>query len=419
MCQHQNMQEEDETVGRRVRRQRLRLGMAQADVAAVMRRTQGWVSKVENGRVELDRASTVNELAAALHCHPNDLLARPYLTTGEDSAWRTAAAAIVRELRRYDLTPVFDGVARPSAVLWTELEKLHAKRDQADYIGIMQQLPDLFRESRALAEQSSAHEREEAFAIYTICCKTAHNAAHSLGHPELIAMACERASWSAAVSGDAMLPAVANSLRAWDMWATADWADATALLDKSLDDIQREHRRGDQMALRTWGSLQLRAAVSAARAGNAGEAKDRISLARETSTRMDAYSGPLVHDRHSLTFSTGNVLVHSVSIAVEMGHHTEALQEDARMGKDKAATLLSLQKSRRGHHHMDLARAWLWDGNRDKAMDELERAEKIAPQLVRNHPIARATLRRIVHAERVATRERLRRMSNRFRLDQD
>jgi hypothetical protein len=384
-----------------------------------MRRTQGWVSKVENGKVELDRASTINELAAALHCHPNDLLARPYPAKGEDGGWRTSAAAIVRELRRYDLTPVFDGTPRTSAQLWEALEGLHAKRDQADYTGIMEQLPDLFRESRTLAEVSTGHEREEAFALYTICCKTAHNAAHALGHAELIAMACERAAWSAAASGDAMMPAVANSLRAWDMWATADWADANALLDMSLVGIQREHRHGDPLALRTWGSLQLRAAVSAARAGNAEEAKHRIALAQETSARMDAYAGPPVHDRHSLTFSTGNVLVHSVSIAVEMGHHVEALREDARVTKEKPTALQSLQKSRRGHHHMDLARAWLWDGNRDRAADELEKAEKIAPQLIRNHPIARATLRRIIYAERVPSRERLRRMSNRFHLDQE
>ncbi|WP_329180434.1 helix-turn-helix domain-containing protein [Streptomyces sp. NBC_01477] len=66
------MQHENETVGRRVRRQRLRLGMAQADLAAAVRRTQGRVSKVANDRVELDRASTINELATALPCLPCD-----------------------------------------------------------------------------------------------------------------------------------------------------------------------------------------------------------------------------------------------------------------------------------------------------------------------------------------------------------
>ena len=81
------------------------------------------------------------------------------------------------------------------------------------------------------------------------------------------------------------------------------------------------------------------------------------------------------------------------------------------------AQIALLPSSRRGHHQMDLARAWLWDGNRDNALNALETAERIAPQLVRNHPIARATLRRIVYAERSATRERLRRMSDRFHLD--
>lgn len=125
MCQHSNMLQEHETVGRRVRRHRLRLGMAQADLAAAMRRTQGWVSKVENDKVELDRASVINELAAALHCHPNDLLERPYPAKVTENCWRTPAAAIVRELRRYDLAPVFDGSPRPSSALWAELEALH------------------------------------------------------------------------------------------------------------------------------------------------------------------------------------------------------------------------------------------------------------------------------------------------------
>ena len=72
---------------------------------------------------------------------------------------------------------------------------------------------------------------------------------------------------------------------------------------------------------------------------------------------------------------------------------------------------------RRGHYRLDLARAHLWSGHRDRALAELERAEATAPQLIRNHPIARATLRRIRRAEHAAGAERLRRMSTRFRLE--
>ncbi|MEV6421661.1 helix-turn-helix transcriptional regulator [Streptomyces sp. NPDC051662] len=406
--------EEQEAIGRRIKRQRLDLGMTQADLAAAVGKTQGWVSKVEAGKIELDSAGLINQIAAALHCHPNLLLERPYVGTIGENQWQAAAASIVRELRRYDLTPIFDGDPRSSDELWQDMTRLHRLRDAAANIAILKALPDLFREARALAEVSSGHEREEAFSVYAVCCKFAHTAAHALGHPELIAMACERAAWSAHLSGDPLMPAVADWMRVWDMWATADWRDSIALSDKALRSVQREYDCGDPLALRVWGTLQLRAAVSCARGGNPREAEDRLGHARTASDRMDALAGPPVYDRHSLTFSTGNVQIHRVSVALEAGDQTKALDLNRRADPGHLA---SLPKSRRGHHHMELARAWLWDGNRNRALAELEEAERIAPQLVRNHPIARATLRKIVYAERVATREKLRGMSSRFHLD--
>ncbi|GAA1883762.1 helix-turn-helix domain-containing protein [Streptantibioticus ferralitis] len=406
--------EEQEAIGRRIRRQRLRLGMTQADVAAAVGKSQGWLSKVEKGQIELDRAGLINAIAAALHCHPNDLIERPYAgRTVAENQWQKAATAILRELRRYDLAPVFDGTPRPSSELWADTARLHRLRDAAANVPILQSLPDMFREARALAEMSTGHEREEAYAVYAMCCKFAHTAAHALGHPELIAMACERAAWSAQLSGDPLMPAVADWMRVWDMWATADWDDSLSLSDKALRSVQAEYDSGDPLAVRVWGSLQLRAAVSAARASNAAEVNHRLSLAQEAADRADSNPAP-VFDRHSLTFSTGNVLIHGVNVALEMSDQTEAIQRDKRADRARVA---KLPKSRRGHHRMDMARAWLWDGNRDKALSELSEAERLAPQLVRNHPIARATLRQIVYAERVSTRERLRAMSNRFHLD--
>lgn len=130
--------------------------------------------------------------------------------------------------------------------------------------------------------------------------------------------------------------------------------------------------------------------------------------------RVNSYVGPEIHDRHSVTFSLGNVVIHGVSAALEMSDQTKAL----RLNREAdPAHIAVLPNSRLGHHHMDLARAWLWDGNRDQALTELETAERIAPQLVRNHPVARATLRKIIYAERAATRQRLRGMTGRFSLD--
>ncbi|MER5562493.1 transcriptional regulator [Streptomyces sp. CB01201] len=408
------MLEEAEEIGRRVRRARLRLGMPQADLATALGKTQGWVSKMERGLIELDRVGLLNLIAAELHVHPNDLIGRPYTSSPAENQWQVSASSIMRELRRYDLTPVYDGTPRPSGELWREMTRLHRLRDAAANVAILRVLPDLLREARALAEVSAGHEREEAYAIYAVACKFAHTAAHALGHPELIAMAAERAAWSARLSGDPVMPALADWMRVWDMWATADWDDSLTLSDKALAGVQRAYERGEPLAVRMWGTLQLRAAVSAARSGRAAETEERIGHAKAAADRLSGYQGPPVYDRHSVTFSPGNVQIHAISVALEMGDQTKALAINRRTGPEVVA---ALPNSRQGHHHMDLARAWLWDGSRDRALGELETAERIAPQLVRNHPVARSTLRAIVYAERIATREKLRRMSDRFHLD--
>lgn len=260
--------DEAQTIGQRMRDARVRLGMTQADVAAELGCTQGWVSKAEKGRIELDKTSVINSIASALHIHPNELIERPYWGKVSANQWEVSAASTIRELRRYDLTPVFDGRPRPASALWEETAKLHRLRDDAKNTAILAELPDLLREARALAEVTSGREREEAFAVYGIACKFGHTAAHTLGHPELVAMTCERAAWAADRSGDELLPAVADWMRVWDMWATADWDDAVALSDKALRGVAPLYERGDRIAARVYGSLHLRAAVSAARGGH-------------------------------------------------------------------------------------------------------------------------------------------------------
>ncbi|RBM19868.1 transcriptional regulator, partial [Streptomyces sp. PT12] len=142
----------------------------------------------------------------------------------------------------------------------------------------------------------------------------------------------------------------------------------------------------------------------------ANEARHRIAQAQEAAERTAA----IPFDRHSLTFSAGNVAIHAVNVELEMSHQDEALRLHEEKGKVAAETL---PKSRRGHYQMDLSRAYLWTGQRERALIELEKAERTAPQLIRNHPIARATLRRIRSGERAGVSERLRRMSSRFHLD--
>ncbi|MFW6725334.1 helix-turn-helix domain-containing protein [Streptomyces sp. MAR4 CNY-716] len=411
----------EETVGERVRRHRLRLGMAQADLAAALGRTQGWVSKIESGRLELDRASVINQVASELHCHPNDLIGRPYNHNPLENSWQQSAALIVRELRRFDLIPVWEGQPRASAQLWQEVASVARLRDKADNVSILGRLVDLLREARALAEVSTGREREQAFAIYTHCVKFGHSSAHALGHPELVAISAERGRWSAQLAGDAVggtLSALASWMRAWDMWASADWSDSITVMDRALETVESGYSAGEPLAMRMYGSIHLRAAIGVSRAGDVDGALARVAEARQAAERLDAYTGERPFDPDNLAFSLGNTLIHAAAAAVEGADHTRALDLDTQARREHPRALAALTKSRRGHHHMDMSRAHLWNGDRDQALVELEKAERTAPQLVRNHPMAHATLRSIIYAERAGTRERLRVLSNRFHLDE-
>lgn len=411
----------EETVGERVRRLRLRAGKSQTEVGTALGHSQAWQSKVENGKIELDSVRDINRLANILHCHPNDFLGRPYPASALDNAWQRDAQIIVREMRRYDLRPTFEDVPRPTAELWPQVIELSRLRARADSAAILARIPDLLAESRALADGASGHEREQAYAVYAHACKAAHGAAHALGHPELVAMSCERLGWAASLSGEAVggtVQALASHTRAWDMWNAADWDDSVQLLDNAVQDIDAAYRSGEPLALRMTGSMYLRSAIGSARGGDSDRAQERISYAREAVDRLNAYNGDPYQDPDDLAFSLGNVLIHGASAAVEAGDHTMALDLNDQAKREHPEALASLPKSRIGHHKMDMARAHLRNGNRDKALVLLESAERTAPQLVRNHPIARATLRSILYIDRTTTRERLRSLSTRFHLQE-
>lgn len=414
---HDEQVGEETSFGHRVKRQRLRLGITQGELGTRVGHTQGWVSKVEHDELTPDRVGLINELAEALHCHPNDLIGRPYAASAADNQWQIAALEVVKELRRYDLPPAFEGRPRSSAELWAELDAIHAFRDSASYRTIIVAAAPLLRESRALIEAASGREKEDAFVIYGITCKAAHTAAYGLGHPEMIALATERIDWVGRNSGDAMMPSIALHIRARDMWATNSNSDAMTLLDRGLAAIEAEWTAGDVHAIRTWGSLQLRAAITASRQHNRPESEHRIALAQEAADRLEVAPLPHPKDRHELTFSPGNVLTHGVSVAVDMQDAPGALRLNDKALRHNRTALAALPPSRAGRHHLDLARAWFWQADRARSLYELETAEKIAPQLIRSHPVAHALCAQLIESERVVTRERLRRIANRFGLD--
>ena len=82
-------------------------------------------------------------------------------------------------------------------------------------------------------------------------------------------------------------------------------------------------------------------------------------------------------------------------MAVERGDGGAAVQQAAGW-----VPPLQLPAERRSHYYIDLARAQLWVGHRDKALTCLQTARDIAPQHVREHPQVRQTLATLLRLRR-------------------
>jgi hypothetical protein len=57
-------------------------------------------------------------------------------------------------------------------------------------------------------------------------------------------------------------------------------------------------------------------------------------------------------------------------------------------------------RERTSHHYIDLSRAWLWQHDHVKALACVVKAEQLAPQRTRYHPMARETVTGLLDAQR-------------------
>jgi transcriptional regulator with XRE-family HTH domain len=394
-----------ETPGERVRMLRKRAGMTQAELGNLVGRDQSWISRIEKGEYELDSVSQLNELARALRAHPNELTGRPLHDPAAPARrGHDAATDLLRHLRRLDLAPE-RSEHRPLEQLAEELAALTRLRGQAKYVQLGIQAVDLVTELHAATTDPGQARREAAFRLLAHTCKEIHSLGHGLGYPDLVVLAAWRVRWAAEHCDDPRMLAMADYLAARDAWTTADWADAMALIDRALAIVEQAPDPSGVGALSLTGALHLRAAITAARAGNAHEAYHRLDQAG------DAAHGAGACDPYLTWFSAGNVGLHRVAVAVEIGDGVEAVRRSRGL-----IVPADIPPSRLAHHYLDTSRGFAWIGDPERSLAALERADSLAPELVRNHPMAQAVMRGLLRAERRSIRGRMHRMATRLQV---
>lgn len=161
------------------------------------------------------------------------------------------------------------------------------------------------------------------------------------------------------------------------------------LLDRAQSEIEPTARTTTQ-GLSVYGALHLRSAVLAACNQDADQAWSHIDEARRIAGQIGT---DVTH--YWTSFGPSNVGIHAVATAVELGDGVRAIEESSMV---KISPWLP--KERSSHHYIDLARVYLWHGDRARSLGCLLKAERIASQHTRYHPATRKTVRVLLELTR-------------------
>ncbi|MEU8404307.1 helix-turn-helix transcriptional regulator [Nonomuraea sp. NPDC048892] len=246
------------TQGQRIARARHRKGWDQATLAEKVGRSVSWLSKVENGRLPLDRMSVVGQLAEVLGVEVAELTGQPYQheTTELDSG-HAAVPALRLALQQASLP---SGVLvrsvnepRPLQELEANVRLAEQLRQDAQFTALGEVLPGILTDLIAITNDSSA-ERDRAEALMLRVCHMARVSSNLLGHYDLGWTAVQRELVAAQRVGAPDLVAAAS----WDLcgvWlheAQLDPAKDAAL--SAIDQIE-PHVGGSDAIKAMWGAL--------------------------------------------------------------------------------------------------------------------------------------------------------------------
>jgi transcriptional regulator with XRE-family HTH domain len=385
---------EEDSIGSRVSASRKLRGLTQRRLADLAHVSYSLLTKVESGHVPATPAFLAT-VARALRVDLAELTGQPYRgSTARDDRVHATIPEIRRVLMIHGVpTADDDNVAPPSIeALATEVRAASALRQAARYAELGEIVPALVLQLSRAADASTGHARSRAYSLLAEAYSAADAVAYKLGYNDLSTLAIERVCWAAQQAGDELLEGAATWLRAGSFLATGGYPEAQAILTRAHDQLAPSLGHADDRTWSVYGSLHLKQAIVAARAGNTQRAWAHITEATEAAARVAD------NNYYQLAFGPTNVGIHEVAVAVELGDGTEAIRR-----AQGVALPAGLPAERSSHHYIDLARGYLWHGDRRGALECLQQARTLAPQQTRYHPMVRDTLQALARVERRST----------------
>ncbi|MEU0942313.1 helix-turn-helix transcriptional regulator [Streptomyces canus] len=375
---------DDDSTGARIKEQRRLARLTQRQFAAMLPYSYSLLNQVECGA----RPATADFTAAcakALDIDVTVLTGQPYVTELQ----RDRLAELVRPIREaldlYDLGANPDLSVRSGRELVREADELCALVRATHLRSAARRLPDAIAELTHRAWSTPSTELWQALAS---TYRTAHDIAVKLGYYDLATVSLDRMAWAAERASDACLGAVRQYMRALVYFREGEYTIGQRLVTVGHGIVDQAAETRETLAVA--GQLHLGASVICARAEDATGVERHIAEARRIAKRIGDAS-----DVHWLSFGPTNVALHRMSALVEMREFDDALTQARKIRlPNKLAT------SRRAHFLIDRARTEMETGLTEDALKSLVAARKEAPEQTRYHPVARETIRGLVHTAR-------------------
>lgn len=361
-------------LGRVVATQRRKLGLSQVEFAARLGRSETWVSQVERGVRHIDRMSVLQRLADALDL-PVTALAQSEAVAGPPKADAAVDAALALS-SSVTLSAMIGHRAEQ-----VPLKELVAAADEAwslvhgcEHSRVAELLDQWLPIAVSVSTHGTPKSRRQAAEAACRLLLAAAAMLSKVGDVAAAWVAADRATRFAETTGDPLMVG-ATVFRLGLVFQAARRFDlATRALGSAWDALASDSAPSGLPADSVRGALALQLAVVAAKQGDSSTGYSWLDAARSLAERVG--SG---RNDYNTEFGLPNLLVHEVSVAVELGDAGRALMVAASV--DSSA----LSVERRARLLVDVARAQAQVRRIPEAVATLREALAIAPEQVRSH----------------------------------
>jgi transcriptional regulator with XRE-family HTH domain len=385
------------TAGKRIREYRRRLGMTQEVLAGRAGVSTSWVSQVERGILSPGSLRSVILVAEALGVDPADLVDVPRRRIRPGEARANGVRDLVTVVRR-SRSALAQGATEPDiSSIVTRLDRAASFQRSCRYDQAAPLLAALIPEAESAARMLQNTEREtEAYRLLACVYRSTIYTLFRSGESDDVAwIAAERCANAAERSEDLVTQAVAAVCRT-HLSIHVGWvAEAVEAVMPALDALAPAAEAPDQSPsddpwwrpepVAAWGALLLGGAIGAAGGGDRATMHRLLrqaEAAAQRAPRDDGFFGPT------------DTRVQTVDALAALGDATEVLRLGTALN---LSGLPANEHDRPAQLHIDVAIGHEYKRQDEAALYRLLEGERVAPQLIREHPTVREMVSAMVH----------------------